>query len=173
MLAQLCFLWNLYGNSFSAFSFLTIFFFFFVVLLAAYGILVPRVGIKTMAPALEAQSPNHWTTRGIPSLPFLTFWLWLSWCFLAYSCIPSGSAFIGTWHPPCVSVSFSLQFSSVQSLSHVQLFATPWIAAHQASLSITNSSLRRTIVGLRVCPTPVWPHLNLHLYYICKVSIFK
>ena len=31
------------------------------------------------------------------------------------------------------------QFSSVQSLSHVRLFATPWIAAHQASLSITNS----------------------------------
>ena len=31
------------------------------------------------------------------------------------------------------------QFSSVQSLSHVWLFATPWIAAHQASLSITNS----------------------------------
>ena len=31
---------------------------------------------------------------------------------------------------PCVSV---------QSLSHVQLFATPWIAAHQASLSITSS----------------------------------
>ena len=30
-------------------------------------------------------------------------------------------------------------FSSVQLLSHVQLFATPWIAARQASLSITNS----------------------------------
>ena len=30
-------------------------------------------------------------------------------------------------------------FSSVQSLSRVRLFATPWIAAHQASLSITNS----------------------------------
>ena len=29
--------------------------------------------------------------------------------------------------------------SSVQSLSHVQLFATSWAAAHQASLSITNS----------------------------------
>ena len=29
-------------------------------------------------------------------------------------------------------------FSSVQSLSHVQLFVTPWITAHQASLSITN-----------------------------------
>ena len=31
------------------------------------------------------------------------------------------------------------QFSSVQSLSCVLLFVTPWIAAHQASLSITNS----------------------------------
>ena len=29
--------------------------------------------------------------------------------------------------------------SSVQSLGHVQLFATPWTAAHQASLSMTNS----------------------------------
>ena len=31
------------------------------------------------------------------------------------------------------------QFSSVQSLSCIQVFATPWIAARQASLSITNS----------------------------------
>ena len=34
---------------------------------------------------------------------------------------------------------FSFQFSSVQSLSRVQLFVTPWIIARQASLSITNS----------------------------------
>ena len=34
-------------------------------------------------------------------------------------------------------VSFSIR--SVQSLSRVRLFATPWTAAHQASLSITNS----------------------------------
>ena len=33
----------------------------------------------------------------------------------------------------------SVQFSSVQSLSRVQFFATPWIAACKASLSITNS----------------------------------
>ena len=40
----------------------------------------------------------------------------------------------------------SVQLSSVQSLSCVRLFATPWIAARQASLSITNSrsSLRLT-----------------------------
>ena len=37
--------------------------------------------------------------------------------------------------------------ASVQSLCHVQLFATPWTAAHQASLSITNSrSLLKTHV---------------------------
>ena len=30
-------------------------------------------------------------------------------------------------------------FISIQSLSHFRLFATPWTAAHQASLSITNS----------------------------------
>ena len=34
---------------------------------------------------------------------------------------------------------FYLQFSSLQSLSRVRLFAAPWTAAHQASLSITNS----------------------------------
>ena len=33
----------------------------------------------------------------------------------------------------------ALEISSVQSLSRVRLFATPWIAARQASLSITNS----------------------------------
>ena len=37
------------------------------------------------------------------------------------------------------SVQMVIQFSSVQSLSCVRLFVTPWSAAHQASLSITNS----------------------------------
>ena len=36
-------------------------------------------------------------------------------------------------------MSVPLSVSSVQSLSRVRLFATPWIAARQASLSITNS----------------------------------
>ena len=38
-----------------------------------------------------------------------------------------------------IGVLENIQFSSVQSLSRVWLFATPWTAAHQASLSITNS----------------------------------
>ena len=40
---------------------------------------------------------------------------------------------------PGVWSQVGLQFSSVQSLNPVWLFATPWIAAHQASLSIINS----------------------------------
>ena len=47
-----------------------------------------------------------------------------------------------------------LQFSSVQSLSGVQLFATPWTAACQASVSITNSrSLLKPISIESVMPS--------------------
>ena len=38
-----------------------------------------------------------------------------------------------------ILLDFNVQFSSVQSLNFVRLFATPWITACQASLSITNS----------------------------------
>ena len=63
------------------------------------------------------------------------------------------------------SVFFLVQFSctymttgntisqSVQSLSCVRLFATPWIAARQASLSITNSG-----VHPNSCPSSQWCH---------------
>ena len=47
-----------------------------------------------------------------------------------------------------------IQFSSVQSLSHVRIFATPWTAACQASLSITNSqSLLRLMSIESVMPS--------------------
>ena len=39
----------------------------------------------------------------------------------------------------CTNVVITAQFSSVQLLSHVRLFAIPWTAARQASLSITSS----------------------------------
>ena len=42
------------------------------------------------------------------------------------------------YHNICLSL-YSVQFSSVWLLSRVRLIVTPWIAAHQASLSITNS----------------------------------
>ena len=43
----------------------------------------------------------------------------------------------------------SSTFSSVQSLSHVRLFVTPWIAAHQASLSITNSQSLPKLISIK------------------------
>ena len=46
------------------------------------------------------------------------------------------------------------QFSSVQLLSHVRLFATPWIAARQDSLSISNSQSSPKLVSIkRVMPS--------------------
>ena len=51
---------------------------------------------------------------------------------------PPGSAIPGI--PQARTLEWvTIQFSSVQSLSRVWLFTTPWIAARQASLSITNS----------------------------------
>ena len=52
-----------------------------------------------------------------------------------------------------------LGFSSVQSLSCVQLFATPWTAAHQASLSITNSQSLFKLMSIK----PVMPSSDLIL----------
>ena len=48
----------------------------------------------------------------------------------------------------------SVQFSSVQLLSHVRIFVTPWTAARHASLSITNSwSLLKLISVKLVMPS--------------------
>ena len=42
-------------------------------------------------------------------------------------------------HYSCITNVTKTMFSSVQLLGYVRLFATPWTAARQASLSITNS----------------------------------
>ena len=61
-------------------------------------------------------------------------------------------------------------FSSVQSLSRVQLFVTPWTAAHQASLSITNSrSLLKLMSVESVMPSN---HLILCCPLLLLPSIF-
>ena len=51
----------------------------------------------------------------------------------------SPSDFKLLWFMSCYCSYQLFQFSLVRSLSRVWLFETPWIAAHQASLSITNS----------------------------------
>ena len=81
-----------------------------------------------------------WSQRLWPQIPALpsTSFANLNNLYLIY-------LWLGFW--PLV------QFSSVQSLSHVQLFLTPWIASHQASLSITNHwSL------LKFIPLSLWCH---------------
>ena len=59
---------------------------------------------------------------------------------------------------------FTTQFSSVQSLSCVRLFATPWIAARQAALSITNSSLPKLMSIELVIPSS-------HLILCCPLLL--
>ena len=62
------------------------------------------------------------------------------------------------------------QFNSVQSLSDVRLFVTPWTAACQSSLSITNSwSLLKLMSITSVMPSN---HLNLYCPLLLRPSIF-
>ena len=73
---------------------------------------------------------------------------------------------------PCIlsSSSPNHQFTSVQSLSHVRLFVTPWTAAHQGSLSITNSqSLLKLLSIESVMPSN---HLILCCPLLLLPSIF-
>ena len=63
-----------------------------------------------------------------------------------------------------------IQFSSVQLLSHVQLFATQWTAAFQASLSITNSQSLLKLMSIKsVMPCN---HLILRYPLLLLPSIF-
>ena len=57
------------------------------------------------------------------------------------------------------------QFSLVQSLSHVRLFATPWTAARQASLSITNSQSLLKLMSIKL----VMP--SNHLILCCPLLL--
>ena len=73
------------------------------------------------------------------------------------SCI--GRCILYNWATRKFHILPSVQFSSVQSLSHVRLFVTPWIAARQASLSITNSRSSPRLTSIE----SVMPFSNLIL----------
>ena len=62
------------------------------------------------------------------------------------------------------------RFSSVQSLSRVQLFVTPWTAAYQASLSITNS--RNLLKFMSIESVMPFNHLILCCPLLLPPSIF-
>ena len=77
------------------------------------------------------------------------------------------------WLPSCLC---KLQkycgkfFSSVQSLGYVWLFLTPWTAAHQASLSITNSQSLLKLISIELVMPP--SHLILCGPLLLLPSIF-
>ena len=74
-------------------------------------------------------------------------------------------------HMPTLTLDSSpTQFSSVQSLRHIRLFATPWTAARQASLSITKfqSLLRLMSIELVMLSN----HLILCCPFLLLPSIF-
>ena len=70
-----------------------------------------------------------------------------------------------------ITIQFSsVQFNSIQLLSHVWLFVTPWTAAHQASLSITNSQSLFILMSIKsVMPSN---RLILCLPLLLLLSIF-
>ena len=71
--------------------------------------------------------------------------------------------------------------SSVQLLSHVQLFATPWTAGHQASLSITNSQTLLKLMSIEsvmpsnhlilCCPLLLLPSIFLSIRVFSNESV--
>ena len=71
-----------------------------------------------------------------------------------------------------IKLVYSDQIRSDPSLSHVRLFATPWIAARQASLSITNSQSSLSITSIEsvmpsshlilLSPSPLAPNPSQH-----------
>ena len=63
----------------------------------------------------------------------------------------------------------SVQFGSVQSLSHVWLFETPWTAAHRSSISITNSQELAQIHAHQVSDAIQPSHSMLFLFLLPSI----
>ena len=76
---------------------------------------------------------RFWCLRSVRGSKVLHFWQ-----------VPNSSWFAHTW-----SKEELRKFAVVQSLSHVRLFATPWTAACQASLSITNSQSLLKLMSIK------------------------
>ena len=76
-----------------------------------------------------------------------------------------------------------IDYSSVQLLSHVQLFATPWITAHQASLSITDSWSSPKLMSIELvmpsshlilcCPLLLLPPIPSSIRVFSNVSALR
>ena len=124
-----------------------------------------HVGDRSLVTCSKKPSP-FWHRLFLPTL---------SQESLPHYSVPSIIACVLTWSYLLLCISAAplpLEYTihTVQSLSHVQLLVTPWIAAHQASLSITNSrSLLKLMSIESVMPSN---HLILHHPLLLLPSIF-
>ena len=92
---------------------------------------------------LRCPSADEWKRKLWNITQPLKRYIWIS-----SNEVDESGAYYTEWSKPERKTPIQYQFSSVQSLSRVQLFATPWIAPRQASLFITisQSSLRLTSI---------------------------
>ena len=147
----------------------------------AQGILVPT-SISTGVPCIARQIPNHWTPREVS--PWLIHFL-VRVLFLACQWQPSHCVFTGQGEKreELAGISSSKDTNcigsgllspdlgqSVQLLSCVRLFTTPWTAAHQASLFITNSRRLLKLMSIELVMLP--NHLILCHPLLLLPSIF-
>ena len=96
----------------------------------------------------------------MPYLYNLSSWPWFISLYLNYfTTLDSTTIWAWSWSQS------SVQFSSVQLLSCVRLFATPWIAARQASLFITNSRSPPKLMSIKL----VMP--SSHLILCCPLLL--
>ena len=106
-------------------------------LLALFFLLQLYLSYKTNFKASPLWCISH-SSVIIPEIELTPF------CFILPQYPINSNLFFSTLHHQRRSTFYScvsspVQFSSVQSLSHVRIFATPWTATGQASLSIINS----------------------------------
>ena len=94
------------------------------------------VGYRTERNKSDVLSAMSYILHHIPETIEYFEYLWretvLKWTFTCHKFK------LTYWHVTCWNDD-KFQFSSVQSLSRIRLFATPWITAGQATLSITKS----------------------------------
>ena len=99
----------------------------------------------------------------LSSFAFLRFWFYLQ----GENCI-LGVLSTSIFCPLCLSVQF------IRSLSHVWLFVTPWTAARQASLSITNSrSLLKLMSIESVMPSNHLILCDLYVYTVDRIKMWS
>ena len=136
-------------------------FLYFYVLIKAARLFAPSIFIQLVLGCFKCCSPIKILSIIIMTLYFdlLSMWFILD---ISLASFPGSSGVLTNVHLNLHSLKL---LSWVQLLSHVWLFATPWVATHQASLSITNF---QTLLKLMSIPS-VTP--SNHFIFCCPLLL--